>query len=102
MFYFSQSTIKAFEATASSAAAYMDACDSGALQPVDSAYYQSCGALLAKIFSLVDPHSGFPGLLDNSFAAREVAEAMLIAKRLKGNCRVFYPELAELLDKLAA
>ena len=67
-------SLKAFEATAAKAAAYLDACDNGGTHvTLDPDYYQACGCLLSKMFSLYDARHTFPDLLSRSAAAREIA-----------------------------
>lgn len=103
MTYFTQANLTALELTAATAATYLDACDAGAQHiRLDPAYYLACGSLLMKIFSLVDANSDFPLLLEQSAAAREVAESIQIGRRIKLNQRVFYPQLAVLLNRAAA
>ena len=68
---------KSFEASATIAAAYLDACDAGALEVrLDPEYYQACASLLQKLFTLFTPDA-FAALLLASPAAREVAESLL-------------------------
>jgi hypothetical protein len=68
--------LSALESTATTAAAYLDACDSGAkFVRLDPTYYQACGNLLLRIFSVVSAYEAFPGLVAQSNAARDVAEA---------------------------
>ena len=60
-----------------STAAVLDACDAGAQHVrLDPGYYQSCGALLYKIFTMVDAKTTFPSLIEQSAAARDVAESV--------------------------
>ena len=67
---------KSFEASATIAAAYLDACDAGALNiRLDPEYYQACATLLHRLFTLFSP-TAFSALLAASPAAREVAEAL--------------------------
>lgn len=103
MSYFTQDNLTALEATATTAAAYVDACDAGALfVRLDPTYYRSCGSLLFNILSLVNASKDFPSLMEQSAAAREVAESIQIGRRMELNSRVFYPELAVLLNRAAA
>jgi hypothetical protein len=103
MSYFTQDNLSALEATATTAAAYLDACDSGArFVRLDPAYYCACGRLLVKILSLVDASKNFPTLLEQSAAVREVVDSIQIGRRIDLNSRVFYPELAVLLNRVAA
>lgn len=100
---FNPNTLKALEATASTAAAYLDVCDAGAHNiRLDPAYYQACGAILAKIFSLFDPDKYFPHLLRESQAAREVAESLRIGHRIELSRIGFYPQLAVVLNRVSA
>ncbi|WP_371322418.1 hypothetical protein VX159_08275 [Dechloromonas sp. ZY10] len=65
---------KSFEESATIAAAYLDACDAGAVNVrLDPEYYQACATLLQKLFTLFSP-APFADLLAASPAAREVAE----------------------------
>lgn len=101
--YFSQTALDALEATAMTAANYLDACDSGRKDiPLDPAYYQSCGILLFRIFSLVDANYAFPRLLELSSAAREMAESIQISRRIEVSRLGFYPELTVLLMRAGA
>lgn len=100
---FSQSSLKAFAASASAAAAYLDACDSGSSYVrLDPSYYRACGNLLVKIFALVDAHRHFPELLEQSAAAREVAESIQIGRRIELSRLGYYPQLAVLLNRVTA
>jgi hypothetical protein len=100
---FSKTTLQALEATATTSAAYLDACDFGAQHlQLDAEYYRACGLLLVKIFSLMDAERAFPYLIEHSAAAREVVESIRMARRIKVSRLGFYPELAVLLDKVAA
>lgn len=102
MSYLTQDNLSALETTATTAAAYLDACDSGALfTPLDPAYYRACGTLLLKIFQLLDTGKEFTSLLEQSAAAREVSESILITRHLELNTRVFYPELSVLMKRAA-
>lgn len=98
-----QTSLKAFQATAATAAAYLDACDGGGRHlHLDPAYYQACGSLLHKMFSLFDPARYFPDLLEQSAAAREIADGLQMALRLETSRLVFYPQLTVLLNRAAA
>ncbi len=98
----SSSALKALEMTASAAAAYLDACDTGARHlRLDPDYYQQCASILHKILSLVG-HSEFPELLEQSAAARNAVEAIEIGHRIELSRLGFYPELALLLQRAAA
>jgi hypothetical protein len=102
MAHLSELNINALEASATSAAAYIDACDNGARNfRLDPAYYQACGNLLFKIFSVVDANSHFPSLLRESNAAREVLEAIQVGRRIEISRTGFYPELAVVLQRVA-
>ncbi len=95
-------SLKAFEATAARAAAYLDACDNGATHVMlNPDYYQACGALLNKMFNLFDARHCFPDLLSHSAAAREIAESVGISHHLETSMLVFYPLLAAALGKAA-
>ena len=99
--HFDQSSIKSLEITATTAAAYLDACDYGASKTtLNPSYYRCCGDLLFKIFTLFDPKTNFPSLLDESAAARDVAESILIGNHIKLSRRGYYPELAVLLNRV--
>ena len=103
MFSFNRITLQALEATATTSAAYLDACDSGArFCQLDPAYYKACGNVLVRIFALVDPDQAFPGLVAHSAAARELALARRITHRLEVSRLGFYPQLATLLNRAAA
>lgn len=96
-------SLKAFEATAAKAAAYLDACDNGGTHvTLDPDYYQACGCLLSKMFSLFDARHTFPDLLNRSAAAREIAESVGMGHRLETSLLVFYPQLAAVLGRAAA
>lgn len=101
--YFSQSALNALESTATTASAYLDACDNGArFVRLDPDYYKSCGVVLVGIFSLVDAKRAFPSLVERSNSAREVAESVQIGRRLELSRLGYYPELALLLNRVAA
>ena len=103
MFQFSQSNLASLNATASSAAAYLDACDEGALQVrLDPAYYLACGTLLMQIFTLIDGYKTLPVLLAHSAAARDVAAAIKIGLQIETSRLGFYPELSVLMNRAAA
>ena len=100
MTYLSQSNLNALEATATTAAAYVDACDGGAkFVRLDPAYYQACGRLLMRIFSVANAREAFPDLLERSAAARDIAESVEIGQRIKLSRRVYYPQLAVILNR---
>lgn len=97
---FSRSALIALTTTASTAAAYLDACDSGAQHVrLDPGYYQSCGMLLFRIFSMVDPKTAFPSLMEQSAAARETAESIQIGHRLEISMLGYFPQLSVLLNR---
>ena len=92
-FEFGRSALIALAATASTAAAYVDACDSGAQHVrLDPAYYQTCGTLLFHIFSMVDAPTAFPSLIEQSAAARDIAESVQIGHRLQLSLLGYYPQ----------
>ena len=100
---FGPSALVALATTASTAAAYIDACDSGAQHVrLDPAYYQSCGVLLYRIFSMLDAKLAFPGLIEQSTAARDVAESVRIGRRLEVSMLGYYPQLSVLLQRVSA
>jgi hypothetical protein len=97
------SSLKAFSAVASQAAAYLDACDSDSRRAdLDPAHYQQCAALLARIFSLFDAEQNFPALIAQSAAAREIAESVRVGRLLETSCLVYYPQVAAIVGKAAA
>ena len=103
MSYFTPPQLASLEATATTAARYLDACDSGATQVrIDPAHYRTCGELLARIFKLIDARRNFPLLLQQSAAAREMAELVEMGRYLALSRLVFYPELAALISRVAA
>lgn len=103
MFHFNQIEIESLAATASRAAAYLDACDQGAPDvPLDPAYYQACGNLLRQIFTVVGPQQAFPLLLEHSPAACEMAESIVVGKRIEISRLGYYPELTVLMNRAAA
>jgi len=100
---FSKSTLQAFAQAATASAEYLDACDTGASHfRLDPGYYQACGKLLMRIFSLVDAEESFPQLLVRSAAAREIAGAIQIRQRIEADRQAFYPELTGLISRVAA
>ncbi|MBI2276623.1 MAG: hypothetical protein HYU74_04670 [Dechloromonas sp.] len=101
MFGFNQSTLLSLEATATTSAAYLDACDSGNHPGRDPNYYRECGDLLTRIFLLVDAEKAFPNLLARSAAAREIADSIQIRKRIEAGRQAAYPELAILLNRVS-
>ncbi|HEX6733167.1 MAG TPA: hypothetical protein VF096_00025 [Azonexus sp.] len=81
---FDKHTLRSLEATAAASAAYLDACDAGAEgSRLDPDYYRACADLLVKIFALVEPERDFPTLLKDSPAAREIAEAIVLRRRIE-------------------
>jgi hypothetical protein len=91
--------LSALEVSAITAAAYLDACDSGMQVSVDPGYYKACGRLLATIFSVVNPVEAFPRLLDHSAAAREMVETNRINHRIVVSRSGYYAELATTLNR---
>lgn len=100
---FNQQDLDSLGASASTAAAYLDACDEGAKAvQLDPAYYMACGNLLKQIFSLLDAYNDFPRLLEHSVAARDVAESIRIGYKIETSRLSFYPELSVLMNRAAA
>jgi len=100
---FGRSALMALASSANTAAAYLDACDAGAQHVrLDPGYYQSCGALLYKIFTMVDAKANFPTLIEQSAAARDVAESVQIERRLEVSLVGYYPQLSVLLHRVSA
>ena len=98
----SQNDLRALEATATTAAVYLDACDGGAkFVRLDADYYQACGNLLLRIFSLTNARAAFPNLLERSAAARDVAESIEIGQRIERSRLAYYPDLTILLNRVA-
>lgn len=96
----SQTDLSALEASATTAAAYLDACDGGAkFVRLDPAYYRVCGHLLTTIFSVTNAHTAFPALLENSPAARDVAESVEIGRRIEISRLGYYPQLTVILNR---
>jgi hypothetical protein len=82
---FDPSTLHSLEASAATAAAYLDACDSSSGDGrLDAEHYQACGDLLMKIFLLVDAEKVFPALLERSPAAREAVDSIRLQRRIEG------------------
>lgn len=99
---FGRPALIALATTASTAAAYVDACDSGALHTrLDPSYYRTCGTLLFHIFSLIDAKDAFPSLIEQSAAARDVYESLQISHRLEISQLIYYPQLTALLQKVS-
>ena len=95
--------IESLRETAAVIAAYLDACDAGALEVrLDPRHYQACGKLLKTIFSRVNAEKVFPILLQHSPAAREIAESIVIGRRIEVSRLGFYPELCVSLNRAAA
>ena len=100
---FGRSALMALASSANTAAAYLDACDAGAQHVrLDPGYYQSCGVLLYKIFTMVDAKANFPSLIEQSAAARDVAESVQIERRLEVSLAGYYPQLSVLLHRVSA
>ena len=94
--------IESLRETACVTAGYLDACDQGAREVrLDPRYYQACGKLLNSIFTAVDAEKAFPILLEQSAAAREVAEAIKIGHRIEVSRLGYYPELCVSLNRAA-
>lgn len=102
MRHLSPTDLAALETTATSAAAYLDACDSGAnFVRLDPTYYRACGHLLTTIFEATQASEAFPGLLEHSAAAREVAESVEIGRRIEISRLGYYPHLTVILNRAA-
>lgn len=100
---FTPAQLSSLETTAATAAAYLDACDSGARHVrLDPQHYKACGDLLLRICNLTNARQSFPGLLEQSAAAREAAESIEIARHLAISRLGFYPELAALMSRVTA
>lgn len=103
MIKLSPSNLEALQETAVTAAAYLDACDGGpAGARLDSDYYRACASLLLKIFAVVDAYRAFPILMEESAAAREVAETIAIGRRIETSRLVYYPQLTVIMNRMAA
>ena len=101
--YFSRGDLTALEATATTAATYLDACDTGAFfVRLDPAHYLACASLLTKILFLLNADKDFSSLTEQSAAAHEISESIQIGQRIELNSQVFYPELTVLLNRAAA
>lgn len=98
---FSSGVLVSFQATATSCANYLDACDAGQI-PLNADRYRAYAQLLVKIFALIDPYHHFPGLLRQSPAAREIAETQQVTHRLQTDRKGIYPELSEILQRVSA
>ncbi|MFZ2267716.1 MAG: hypothetical protein WAV95_09075 [Azonexus sp.] len=102
MSYLSQTDLSTLEASATTAATYLDACDAGAqFVRLDPAYYRACGHLLTTIFSVTNAPEAFPVLLEHSAAAREVAESVEIGRRIEVSRLGYYPQLTVILNRAA-
>lgn len=102
MTLFTPDNIESLAVSAVRAATYLDACDAGAMAVrLDPSYYQACGRVLREIFALLDPGQHFAVLLDQSAAAREVAEALNIGRRIGISRLGYYPELTVALNRAA-
>ena len=100
MSHLSLTDLSALESTATTAAAYLDACDSGAkFVRLDPIYYQACGNLLLRIFSVVSAYEAFPGLVAQSNAARDVAEGVEMGHKIEVSRLGYYPQLAAILSR---
>jgi len=102
MSYLNQAQISSLAGTATSAAAYLDTCDSGArFVRLDPAYYQACARLLTTIFSVVDAAEAFPDLLSQSPAARNALESLQMERQIRSSCAGYYPQLSVILKRAA-
>ncbi|MBS1161515.1 MAG: hypothetical protein H6R15_3934 [Proteobacteria bacterium] len=94
--------LSSLEATATTAATYLDACDSGAeFVHLDPTYYQANGNLLLTIFAVTDPYKTFPRLMEHSAAAREIAESIEIGRRIEISRLGYYPQLTVILNRIS-
>lgn len=103
MINLSLSNLEALQETAVTAAAYLDACDEA--RPgarLDPDYYRACAGLLLRILGMVDPLRDFPVLMAESPAAREVAEAIAVGRRIEVSRLVYYPQLAVVMNRIGA
>ena len=102
MSYLNQAQISSLAGTATSAAAYLDTCDSGArFARLDPAYYQACARLLTTIFSVLDAREAFPDLLSQSPAARNALECLQMERQIRSSCVGYYPQLSLILKRAA-
>lgn len=100
MIYLSPNQIKSLAETSATAAAYLDACDSGAkFVRLDPAYYQACARLLTTIFTVVNAAETFPDLLSRSPSARNAAESLEIEYHILISRTGYYPRLAAILAR---
>lgn len=102
MSHFHQDNIDALAVSAIKAATYLDACDTGALAAnLDPRCYQACGNVLRQIFALLDPETNFPVLLEQSAAARELAESIKIDRHIEISRLGYFPELTIVLNRVS-
>lgn len=102
MSHLSPTELRSLEASATTAAAYLDACDSGArFVHLEPEYYRTCGNLLTTIFSATDARITFPGLLAQSAAAREIAENIEIGRRIGISRLGYYPQLSAVINRVS-
>jgi hypothetical protein len=100
MTYLSPSQLRSLVETATTVAAYLDACDNGAkFVRLDPTYYQACARLLTTIFAVVDAAHAFPDLLNQSPAARNAADSLQIERHLEICRNGYYPLLAIILTR---
>lgn len=100
MSYLNQAQIRSVASSTTSAAAYLDACDSGARYArLDPAYYQACARLLTAVFSVVDAEEDFADLLSQSPAARNTLECLRMERQIHDSCAGYYPQLAVILQR---
>lgn len=103
MNHFTTAQLASLEASAATAAEYLDICDSGVqTSRFDPAHYRICAELLARIFYTVDARLAFPMLLKQSAAAQEMAESIEIERHLAISRLVYYPELAALICRVSS
>lgn len=103
MSFISPEKIEYLSATAISAATYLDACDVKAEDVrLDPECYLACGEALKEIFRHLEPHRHFSVLLQESPAAREVAEALDMDRRLAVSRLGYFLELSITLNRAAA
>ena len=102
MLQLTQTDLSTLEASATTAAAYLDACDSGAkFIRLDPGYYQACGRLLLLIFSATDAAKSFPSLVKQSAAARDALESVDIGARIEISRLAYYPQLNLIINRAA-
>jgi hypothetical protein len=100
MTYLSPSQLRSLAETATTAAAYLDACDNGAkFVRLDPAYYQSCARLLTTIFAVTDVAHALPDLLSQSPSARNAVESLEMEHHLGISRYGYYPQLAAILTR---